>query len=333
MDEQKRTTTTTTASSSSSPILRQDFDPELSVNSGQTFLWEKVDRYWYGVDGPRIVRFFAKPNNDVDDNKEFEFASFPPGGQSGIERSLFRLDDDAGLLLREMSSRDPFLGQLVDTYRGLRLMRQNPEQCLFSFLCASNTNIPMIRRMLSALARKFGDAIEVEEEEEGGGGRSRRRRCFYAFPAAKALSRATEAELRSCGLGYRAKAVKLAADSMASGRLDLAALKKAGYSEAKAELLKVYGIGPKIADCILLFSLDKLQSFPIDVWIARALASHYPWFAAEVENKKKKLASGKLTARQYEELSGAARRHFGPCAGYAQQYLYYHMRQESGKKW
>ncbi len=79
------------------------------------------------------------------------------------------------------------------------------------------------------------------------------------------------------GLGYRTKAIKAAADAITSGQLDFDSLKKASYYESKKELLQVYGIGNKIADCVLLFSLEKLDAFPIDVWIARALASHYSW--------------------------------------------------------
>jgi N-glycosylase/DNA lyase len=91
-------------------------------------------------------------------------------------------------------------------------------------------------------------------------------------------------------------------------------------------LLQVYGIGNKIADCVLLFSLEKLDAFPIDVWIARALAGHYRWL-------HKKKFGDKITPHQYEQLSRSARGYFGRYAGYAQQYLYYHMRQDAGKKW
>jgi N-glycosylase/DNA lyase len=226
---------------------------------------------------------------------------------------MFRLDDDMDLIFAEIA-KDPLMQRLVASYPGLRLMRQDPAQCIISFVCASNTNIPMIRRMLGTLSKKFGQKIVADGRE------------FHTFPSAKALDRASESELRACGLGYRAKAIKAAAGAMAKGSLDLDYLKKTGYDEAKEELLKVYGIGPKIADCILLFSLEKLDSFPIDVWIARALASHYSWLAG-------KKMSEKLTGRQYAKASGAARGYFGRYAGYAQQFLYYHMRQDAGKKW
>ncbi|HJS82678.1 MAG TPA: hypothetical protein VJ742_07555, partial [Nitrososphaera sp.] len=199
-------------------------------------------------------------------------------------------------------------------YRGLRLLRQNPEQCLFSFVCASNTNIPMIRRMLSNMCRKFGKKLAFDGQE------------FFTFPQASAINRASTSELRACGLGYRTKAIKAAAQKITSSSLDLAQLSLANYEEAKEQLLQVYGIGNKIADCILLFSLEKLGAFPIDVWIARALAKHYPSLnECEIGEK--------LTPHQYEVVSEKMRRYFGKHAGYAQQYLFYDIRQDAGRGW
>ncbi|MER3408358.1 MAG: hypothetical protein C4292_06485 [Nitrososphaera sp.] len=119
------------------------------------------------------------------------------------------------------------------------------------------------------------------------------------------------------------------AGAVATGALDLNRLKMASYDEAKRELLQLYGVGPKIADCVMLFSLDKLEAFPIDVWIARGLAANYSWLALNARFDKNN--NNKLTLRQYEEVSKRAREYFGCYAGYAQQFLYYHMRQ--GKKW
>jgi N-glycosylase/DNA lyase len=284
--------------------LYESFDPIVSINSGQVFLWERHADSWYGIHGGRVVRITPAAGR-------VEFASFPE--DRSWDRAMFRLDDDARAIFGEIS-RDPLVRRLVKAYPGLRLIRQEPQQCLFSFVCASNTNIPMIRRMLYNLTRKFGRQVKVDGME------------FFTFPSAADINRAGVDELRTCGLGYRAKAVKAVASAITDGQLDFDVLKAASYEEAKKVLLEVYGIGNKIADCVLLFSLEKLDAFPIDVWIARALAGHYQWL-----NEKK--FGEKLTARQYEELSGSARQYFGKHAGYAQQFLYYHMRQSAGKKW
>lgn len=284
--------------------LHQSFDPIISISSGQAFLWEKHDDSWYGIDGERVVRISQTGGR-------LEFASFQE--DRVWDQRMFRLDDDSKAIFNEIS-KDQLMRRLVRAYPGLRLMRQEPHQCLFSFVCASNTNIPMIRRMLYSMAKKFGKPAKVDGIE------------FFTFPSAAAIDRAGDDELRACGLGYRAKAIKAAARAVATGQLDFEVLKSSSYEDAKKELLKVYGVGNKIADCVLLFSLEKLDAFPIDVWIARALAGHYSW----LHDKK---IGEKLTGKQYEELSSSARRYFGRYAGYAQQYLYYHMRQTAGKKW
>lgn len=284
--------------------LYHHFDPITSINSGQVFLWEKRGDFWYGVEGEHIVKIAQV-------GEHLEFSSFPEDRMWNYR--IFRLDDDVMQIFSEIS-RDSLVHKLVKMYPGLRLMRQDPHQCLFSFVCASNTNIPMIRRMLYSLTRKFGKRVKADGME------------FFTFPSAKAIDRASSNELRTCGLGYRTKAVKAVAHAITSGQLDCNALRAASYEGAKKELLQIYGIGNKIADCILLFSLEKLEAFPIDIWIARALASNYSWL------HEKKFGE-KLTLHQYEELSGSAKRYFGRYAGYAQQYLYYHMRQTAGKKW
>jgi N-glycosylase/DNA lyase len=284
--------------------LGSSFDPVVSINSGQVFLWEKHSNSWYGIHGSRVIKF-------TQSDRYIEFCSFPE--DKSCDQKMFRLDDDIKEIFKEISH-DPLVCKLVKAYPGLRLIRQDPHQCLFSFVCASNTSIPMIRRMLYNMARKFGRRTKIDGME------------FFTFPSAIDINRATVDELRLCGLGYRTKAIKAVADAITSGRLDFDSLKKASYYESKRELLQVYGIGNKIADCVLLFSLEKLDAFPIDVWIARTLASHYSWL---YKNK----FCDKIAPHQYEQLSEGARKYFGKYAGYAQQYLYYYIRQAAGKKW
>jgi N-glycosylase/DNA lyase len=284
--------------------IYQRFDPIMSINSGQVFLWEKRRDSWYGIDGDRVVRL-SQLNGHV------EFASFPE--DSSCEQKMFRLGDDSRLIFSEIS-RDPFVRKLVKLYPGLRLMRQDPSQCLFSFVCATNTNIPMIRKMLYSMTRKYGRSVRIDGD------------LFFTFPSATDINRASIDELRTCGVGFRAKAIKAAAGAIASGQLDFDSLKRASYGDAKKALLQIYGIGNKIADCVLLFSLEKLEAFPIDIWITRVLTNQYKHL-----NKKK--FGEKITTGQYEELSRSAREYFGRYAGYAQQYLYYHVREAIGKKW
>jgi N-glycosylase/DNA lyase len=282
----------------------QTFDPIISINSGQTFLWENLDGEWYGIDGQHIHKVSVRKSGPI-------FSSFPR--QEGWERDYFRMDDDIDSIFAGLKQ-DAVVAGLVNSYTGLRLLRQDPWQCLISFICASNSNIATIRHMLRSLSRKFGTKSVCDGNS------------FFTFPSPAKIARASEGELLACSLGYRVKAVKGAAAQVASGELNLDGVKKLDYSSAKEELAKIYGIGNKISDCVLLFSLEKTEAFPIDVWIARALAKHY---SAKLDRPIK----DKLTPKQYEEISEQMRRHFGKFAGYAQQYLYYDIRQRAGLSW
>ena len=142
--------------------LYPSFDPFLSINSGQVFLWEKRGDSWYGIHGERVIKI-----TQLDDH--FEIESFPR--DVSHEQKMFRLGDDDKAIFSEIS-RDMLVRKLVKAYPGLRLMRQEPHQCLFSFVCASNTNIPMIRRMLYNMSRKFGKSVRIDGHE------------FFTFPLA-----------------------------------------------------------------------------------------------------------------------------------------------------
>jgi N-glycosylase/DNA lyase len=155
---------------------------------------------------------------------------------------------------------------------------------------------------------------------------------FFTFPSIKRLYNTSINELCSCGTGFRAKTIKSIAERIVDGSINIDELRKYGYSEAKELLLSIGGIGNKIADCILLFSLEKTEAFPIDIWIARSLYAYYRSLFSE-QTSKLTFKSAKLTVNQYNLLSKIMQEHFGKYAGYAQQYLYYHMRHQANKKW
>jgi N-glycosylase/DNA lyase len=275
------------------------------------FLWEEYQNTWYGVYGNYILKFSINKDNS------FFFDSFPK--LNHWEKIVFRLDEDIDYISSLFDS-DPLVSQLFRTYSGLRLTRQDPYQCMISFACSSNTNIAMIRQMLSKLCRKFGKKAKVDGK------------MFFTFPTVRNLYNASINELCSCGTGYRAKTIKSIAENLVSGSLCISELCQFEYDEAKKELLSIYGIGNKIADCILLFSLDKTEAFPIDVWIGRSLYYYYSDLL-ERQNLRLDLKSSKLTSNQYDVVSKIMRQHFGKYAGYVQQYLYFHMRHEANKKW
>ena len=211
----------------SCPHPNKYFNPEISINSGQTFLWDKHGSSWYGVYGKYVLKLFdsrpaalvRKSEFNIDDNKdEIQFFSFPQF--PSWERRVFRLDDDIDRIFSSLSD-DALVSELISKYPGLRLMRQEPHQCMISFACASNTNIFMIRRMLMNLCRKFGAKVIVDDKK------------FFTFPSAERLNKTSDEELRLCGLGYRTKAVKAVAESIVNGSLNIHSLSGLPYDDAK----------------------------------------------------------------------------------------------------
>jgi N-glycosylase/DNA lyase len=189
-------------------------------------------------------------------------------------------------------------------------MRQDPWECLISYICATNKNIPAIKDMISNMCIRFGKKILFENE------------MFYTFPKPLNLAEASLKELRLCKLGFRAERVRAVSKLVSNGSFDLEALKALPYEKAKKELLTLQGVGPKVADCVLLFSLDKLEAFPIDVWMKRIILEYYanhfkPSFVEKSKAKKS------LSHREYETINSFGRKYFGKYMGYAQEYLFH----------
>ncbi len=269
-----------------------------TINSGQVFLWDKIEDAWCGINGNDLL-VVREPFQIVSAQRQ--------------ARHFFRSDDNLERILRQIS-KDSLVGMAVKQFSGLRLMRQDPFQCYISFICSSNSSIRNIRNMLKRLCVKFGDRVEFEDRQ------------FFTFPQAYRLANATSRELLSCGLGFRARYVRDAARATDSGKIDFEYLRKADYRSALEILKTVLGIGNKIADCILLFSLDKLESFPIDRWTQRILQKYYPKIFDSVTGKS-------LTEKKYMYLHEKIVEHFGPYAGYSQQFLFKLERDLNKKNW
>jgi N-glycosylase/DNA lyase len=166
--------------------------------------------------------------------------------------------------------------------------------------------------MLLHLSRKLGEKVALDGYS------------FFTFPTPKKLANAALAELKECELGYRAKYVSQTAKEICKG-YDLEGLKKVSYDRAKEELLRFPGVGPKVADCVLLFSLEKLDAFPVDVWIKRAISRHYAkYFSGKLVERMSNEKS--LSTSEYKQLNLFGRSYFGKYAGYAQEYLFHYER-------
>ncbi len=272
---------------------------DFTINSGQVFLWDKFDEGWYGINGLDVLRISQNP---------FTIMSFHKNAYD-----IFRQSDDFEKILENIS-KDNIVRSAVQSFPGLRLMRQDPFQCYISFICSSNSSIPNIKQMLQKICKKFGERIYFDGYE------------FFNFPQAEKLASASLRDLRMCGLGFRAKAVKKASLAIVSGKINFEHLKKSDYKTAKKKLKEVYGIGDKIADCILLFSLEKLEAFPLDRWTQRILQKYY-------SNKFYNQIVGSLTEKKYEDAHEKIVEYFGPFAGYSQQFLFKMERELNNGKW
>ena len=270
---------------------------ENSINSGQSFLWRKTRGYWYGINGQDILRVDKNGVVDSFQNSKIDF---------------FRKNDNLDEIIKSIS-KDKTVRKAVKQYSGLRILRQDPFQCLISFIVSSNSNIQKIKTNLEKLSKKFGVKTTYENEE------------FFLFPKAEKLATASINEIKSCGVGYRAKFVKEAAKMILSDKIDFEILKKSNYEETKEVIRTIPGVGNKVADCIMLFSLEKLEAFPLDRWMVRILEKYY--------SNKFQIDTKTITEKQYEILHKKIRNHFGPYAGYSQQFLFKMERENYQKKW
>lgn len=261
------------------------------------FLWRKDGAFWYGVNGQNVLKC----------------------GSGGVVKSrlpdegdFFRTGEDTEGMTRSIS-RDRITKKSVMRYPGLRLLRQDPFQCCISFISSSNASIQKIRSGLEGLCRKFGDRVSFDGRE------------FFLFPEPARIAGAPVGEIRKCGLGYRSEYVRQASGMVAKKVVDFEEIRGLDYCGAKEQLRAVPGVGNKVADCILLFSLDKTEAFPLDRWVIRVLQKYYP--------DRFEIRTRSITDRQYGLLHRKIVDYFGPYAGYAQQFLFKMEREDGMKKW
>lgn len=288
---------------------RTPFSLDHTLSCGQTFRWEKRGVWWTGVADQTVFRI-----RQVKDTLEFN--SSTNTAATDFLRRYFRLGDDLPVVYSKIM-KDENVYEAVKKFRGLRLVRQEPWECTVSYLCAQNKNIPAIKQMILNLCKRFGDPVKFDGEE------------FYTSPKPEVLAKASLKDLRLCKLGYRAENVLKTARFVSKGDFDLEALKVTPYERAKEELLTLPGVGPKVADCILLFSLDKLEAFPIDVWMKRIILEYYSKYFDPEFVKKMKAKKG-LSPRDYQTMYAFGREYFGEYLGYAQEYLYHDKRCQTG---
>jgi N-glycosylase/DNA lyase len=268
-------------------VAAPEFDLGLTLGCGQVFHWRRHGAGWLGMIGDTPC--YAEQQGDT---------LLVPRGMEKIAAHYFALDHPLAQM-RATFPGDPAMDAAAEACRGLRLVRQPHWECVATFITSAQKAVVHIAQISHVLRQRYGRAFEWNGER------------LFSYPTPAALGVLEEADLRACALGYRAKNLLRTARMVAAGEVDFTNVARLGDSEAQEDLQRLPGVGPKVANCALLFGFERLAAFPIDVWIERILRSIY--FARK----------RKVTTKRLREFSA---RYFGPYGGYAQQYLFHHAR-------
>lgn len=270
----------------------EHYDLAGTLNSGQAFRWRWEHESWTSVVGDAWVRLRQAPGGIAAETAE---------GNTGWGwlADYLQVRADLDSILATFPKDEP-LQQAVRACRGLRLLRQDPWECLASFILSSTKQIVQIRQIISSLCGCFGNRIATPPGFAE----------MATFPSAQRLAGLAETELRACKMGFRAPYLLKTACQIAAGKVRLEQLRQCSLEEARVRLIELPGVGRKIADCVLLFAYGFEQAFPLDVWVMKALRQLY-------------FHGKKVSVKTLQEFAAT---HFGPQAGYAQQYLFHYMR-------
>ena len=255
----------------------RDLDLEQTLDCGQSFRWEKQN------DGSFSGVAFGKYVNISLDGTDMIIKNAAPDDEK-IWREYFDLELDYGKIRGDISKLHPVLEEAARYAPGIRILRQEPYEALCTFIISQNNNIKRIKGIVARLCESFGDEID-----EG----------VYTFPTAERLAGLTPDDLAPLRAGFRNRYIIDSAKKVASGEVDLELCKTADYEAARAELMKITGVGVKVADCTLLFGMHRVEAFPVDVWMKRAMEKLFPGMSAN---------------------------DFGEYAGIAQQYIFHYSR-------
>lgn len=257
----------------------ENFDISQICDSGQCFRMGKKDGNTYSVIAAGgYIEVEQRGNECVFYCSEDEFEHF--------WKEYFDLEEDYSLYISRINPNDGYLKAAAQFGRGIRILRQDLWEMIVSFLISQQNNIVRIRRCVSNVCERYGERRISPCGEE-----------YYTFPKPERLAQLPEDALKDCNLGYRSKYVVRTAKSIVNGEVDLDKVRYMPYKKAKTELLKLYGVGEKVADCICLFALHHMQAFPVDTHISQALEKHYK--------------------------NGFSKKRYQGCEGIMQQYIFY----------
>lgn len=270
------------------------------LESGQVFRFDKIsDVSYILIAKQKLIKITQQPGST-----SVIIHNSHRGELEEIWKNYFDLETDYAHISKVLAEKDEYMKEAIKFAPGIRILRQDPWEMLISFIISQNKAIPHIKQCIKNITEKYGRPLgEVDGQEQQ----------YFTFPTSDELAQATEENLRECKVGFRAPYIIDACQKVTSGEIVLSDLYSMSTEEAKKELMKIKGVGPKIADCILLFAYGKSEVFPTDVWIKRVIEGLY------FEGKDMKL----------EEIQKFAKEYYGDLAGYAQQYLFFYGRENA----
>lgn len=279
-------------------INQESFELADIFECGQCFRWNKEeDGSYTGVVKTSVINVQKKDN-------EIVFRGNSKDDFEKIIREYFDLETNYTYLKEKLSNIDEYLKLSTEFGSGIRILKQDLWECIISFIISANNNIPRIKKIIEKLSLNYGERIEWNGKD------------YYIFPTPENLSKATVEDLRNLGLGFRDVRVYNTTKMILEKQVDLDEISNMDNSNLmREELLKLDGVGPKVADCILLFALKRFDVFPIDVWVRRVMNDLY--IHSENEEKINK-----------KELTKFAENKFLGISGIAQQYLFYYRRSQ-----
>lgn len=237
----------------------RDFDLAQTLDCGQSFRWEELENGDF-----KGVAFDREVTVHLDCGEFYIFGGKAEDG--ALWGDYFDLDFDYGIIKNELSALSPVLKSAAEYAPGIKILKQDSWEALCSFIISQNNNIPRIKGIIKRLCESFGD-----KTPDGG----------FTFPSAQRLSQLTVDDLAPLRSGFRAKYLIDAALKVSSGEVNLNEVRIMPIDEARQSLMKIKGVGPKVAECALLYGMHRLECFPMDVWMKRAMAVLLPEFTIE----------------------------------------------------
>lgn len=270
-----------------------DFNPKHIFECGQCFRWHKeADNSYTGVAKGRVINVSQKDNKIYLDNtnlKDFE----------EIWYNYFDLGTNYTDIKNTLKNMDEHLNKASEFGYGIRILKQDGWEMLISFIISSNNRIPMIQKAIENLSRNYGTYIG-----------NYRGKDYYAFPTPEELNKASQEEIRACQTGFRDKYIKSTTENVIKDNENISGYTSLSTDDCIKELKKFNGVGPKVADCIALFGMQKYDTFPVDVWVKRVMQEFYV---------SEDMSLPKMRTYAIDK--------FGNLAGFAQQYLFYYARE------